>query len=162
MSAIAACNWLPPGGKDAALRIADFLGQIGVPVIVEPVAKSLLAGIDVREGAVRIDPELAVYPGDLLHEAGHYAVTEPALRAGLASVADDPGEEMAAIAWSAAAATACGIDLAVLFHDGGYDGGSAAMRAAFADGAAGPGAPLLAWYGMVAPEGYPAMARWLR
>ena len=37
---------------------------------------------------------------------------------------------MAAIAWSAAAATACGVDLAVVFHDGGYDGGPAAMRAA--------------------------------
>ncbi len=95
----------------------------------------------------------------------------PEARAAQGPVTDDPGEEMAAIAWAVAAAKACGVALDVLFHDDGYKGGAAAMREAFADDKAPLGVLLLAWYGMTAephraaeagiPE-FPAMQRRLR
>lgn len=36
---------------------------------------TLLAGIAIREGVIIVDAEKLSYPGDLLHEAGHIAVT---------------------------------------------------------------------------------------
>ena len=69
-----------------------------------------------------------------------------------------------------AAAGACGIPLAVLFHAHGYRGGGDALRVAFASGGW-VGVPLLACYGMTAEphraaaQGkapFPQMERWLR
>ena len=160
--ALAACRWREPGGPEAARTICAFLEAIGIAVEVAPIrVAGLLPGLAVHRGAVLIDPEAETFPGDLLHEAGHIAVTDPDFRATLDEVGDDPGEEMAAIAWSVAAARACGVPLEVLFHPEGYKGGVAAMIAAFADGR-GPGIPMLAWYELAEPGAFPAMTRWLR
>lgn len=152
-------------------RILAFLDGIGIPVTRGSIeGDSFLPGIEVRDGGLVLDPARAFYPGDLLHEAGHIAVTDPADRPTLCAVRDDPGEEMAAIAWSYAAARAIGIDTQVLFHADGYKGGGAALATAFDQGA-GPGAPMLQFYGMTAEAhqaealgrpAYPNMARWLR
>lgn len=152
-------------------RIVAFIEGIGIPVIEAPVPEgSFLPGLRIRDGALLYDPATLDWPGDLLHEAGHIAVTDPALRPALDDVPDEPGEEMSAMAWSYAAARAIGIDPAIVFHPGGYKGGSEAMLAAF-EGPGGPGIPMLAWYGMTAEpkraaergmEPYPAMTRWLR
>src|SRR5207237_1289082 len=82
------------------------------PVRAEPIAEDVFPpGVTLRGGAIVYDPDKLLYPGDLLHEAGHVAVTEPERRAALDGDAeDDPAEEMAAIAWSWAAAKAIGID----------------------------------------------------
>ena len=152
--------------------ILAFLDRIGIAVAVEPLheAETFLPAMRVRGGVLVVDPERLEWPGDLLHEAGHIAVTDPALRTTLDAVSADPGEEMAAIAWSWAAALEIGLPAAVLFHEGGYRGGARAMIENFEAGRD-VGVPMLAWFGMTAEkrraedEGmapYPAMARWLR
>lgn len=151
--------------------IAEFLDRIGIPLSVESVADDvLLPGVTVRYGTLVFDPERLPWPGDLLHEAGHIAVTACAIRSTLAEIPNDPGEEMAAIAWSYAAALEAGIDPAIVFHEAGYKGSSASLLATFTSGG-NVGVPLLAWYGMTAdPKGraetslpaYPTMTHWLR
>lgn len=151
--------------------ITAFLDRIGIRVIVESVPEgSFLPGATVRGGALVFDPARMPYPGDLLHEAGHIAVTDPAIRDTLDAIPSDPAEEMATIAWSYAAALEAGVDPAIVFHEHGYKGGAADILASFQNGT-GPGVAMLAWFGMsaephraaeqgVAP--YPAMTRWLR
>jgi hypothetical protein len=148
---------------DVTPLITDFLQRIGIPIRAEPVADdAFLPGVTLRGGAIVYDPEKLLYPGDLLHEAGHIAVTEPGRRAALDGDAeDDPAEEMAAIAWSWAAAKAIGIDPRLVFHAHGYKGGGEAIFAAFDSGRA-FGVPLLAWYGMTSEAEFPRMERWLR
>ena len=150
-------------------RIVAFLDTIGIPVIVEPVADSLIPGATVRDGALVFDPALP-YPGDLLHEAGHIAVTDPALRPTLCDVPDDPAEEMSAIAWSYAAALAAGVDPGLVFHDDGYRGGGSYLIPALT-GRTPPGVPMLHCWGMTVMKrdaearcvpAFPAMTRWLR
>jgi hypothetical protein len=164
------CRWLEPGGPAAARTIAAFLAGIGIELEAGPTDASVLPGMTVVGGCVRVDPAVPAYPGDLLHEAGHLAVCDPELRASVERIDDDPAEEMAAIAWSVAAARACGLDLDVVFHEDGYRGGAESLRAAFADGPS-LGVPMLAWYGMTAEphraaergmQPFPTMARWLR
>jgi hypothetical protein len=152
-------------------RILAFLGEIGIPVTQgETRADSFLPGIEIRNGALVLDPARRFYPGDILHEAGHIACTDPATRPSLCDVESNPGEEMAAIAWSYAAARAIGIETRTLFHADGYLGGGEALAIAFDDGR-GPGPPMLQFYGMSAEPHqaeklglpvYPQMARWLR
>ncbi len=155
----------------AVATILAFLERIGIPVIFEAVAEdTLLPGITVCRGTLVFDPDHLPYPGDLLHEAGHVAVTDPAIRDTLDEIPSDPAEEMAAIAWSYAAALEIGIDPAIVFHDHGYKGGAADLVAGLA-GRVTPGVPMLAWFGMTAEKHraeergmapYPAMTRWLR
>ncbi len=151
-------------------RIIAFIRGIGIPVATGAVPDSFLPGIAVRSGGLVCDPDRLTWPGDLLHEAGHIAVTHPDLRPTLDAVVDDPAEEMATLAWSYAAVVALELDPEVLFHAGGYMGGGDWLRAAFSEGAT-IGQPMLCWFGMthdaataarqgVAP--YPHMTRWLR
>ena len=151
---------MPPVGD--LERILEFLAGIGIEVAEEALGEdTLLPAITVRHGTVVFDPARLDQPGDLLHEAGHVAVMERPRRTALATVADDPGEEMAAIAWSNAAAAAIGLDPRVVFHDAGYRGDGAWLAESFAQSP--PfGVPLLAWYGMTDATSYPRMTRWLR
>jgi hypothetical protein len=152
-------------------QILAFLERIGIPVIVETLDDdTLLPAMTVRHGRLVIDPARLTWPGDLLHEAGHIAVTDPALRATLTELPSDPAEEMAAIAWSYAAATEIGIDPKIVFHDDGYRGGGGYLADAFTDGMF-PGMPMLHWFGMTLDRrtaeaqgmaAFPHMLRWLR
>lgn len=171
MTSIAHCRWHGDNGLAMAERIAGFLAGIGIDIVVESLAEpSLLPSMTVRKGAIVVDPAVMAWPGDLLHEAGHIAVSPPEQRATRPSVSDDPAEEMAAIAWSVAAARACDVPLDVLFMEAGYRGGAQAMCDAFAGDAAPFGVPLLAFWQMTthptrAGAGdtvFPAMRRWLR
>lgn len=156
------CQWHEPGGLAAAEKIANFLAVAGIPVKLTPLTgQRFLPSLAVDCGTIQIEPGGAAWPGDLLHEAGHIAVMDAQRRELPGEVGADPADEMAAMAWSAAAARACELSLEVLFHEAGYKGESGNMIEAFADGP-GPGVPMLDWYGMTAPEGFPAMARWLR
>jgi hypothetical protein len=152
-------------------QLARFIAEIGLPIapatLDEP---TLLPGLTTRRGMLLVDEQRLAYPGDLLHEAGHLAVCDPALRPTLETVGDDPGEEMATIAWSYAAALHLGLDPAVVFHAGGYRGGAAELLEALEGGAL-VGQPLLEWFGLTltaksaAAKGLPAfphMLRWLR
>ena len=152
-------------------RIITFLGEIGIPVVIETLDEdTLLPAMTVRYGALVVDPNRLTWPGDLLHEAGHIAVTDPAVRASLSEVPSNPAEEMAAIAWSYAAAVEIGIDPKIVFHDDGYRGGGGYLADAFA-GAGAPGVPMLQWFGMTIGKrdadkqgvaAFPHMLRWVR
>jgi hypothetical protein len=148
------------------------LTGIGLPVTyAELPAQTLLPGILVENGRLVIDASRLTFPGDLLHEAGHLAVMTPEERASAhPDIGDDGGFEMAAIAWSYAAAIHIGLELGIVFHEGGYRGASTSIIENFADRRY-FGVPVLEWLGMTADvkratelgvEPYPNMLRWLR
>jgi hypothetical protein len=168
--ALKACRWHADGQPEAAVAIIGFLRDIGIPVVTGAVGDSVLPGMTVRSGAIHVDPLVEAWPGDLLHEAGHFAVTDPSQRSTAQHVSDDPGEEMAAIAWSWAAAVLLGLEAEVVFHPEGYRGGAASLAANYREGST-MGVPILAMYGMTAEPrraaeqgiaAYPVMQRWLR
>ena len=162
--AIEQCQWRAEGGGQAAAQqIAGFLAGTGIAIEAGPVSGSTLAGMTVSQGRIVVDPAIPAWPGDLLHEAGHLAVSDPAERAADA-MTEDGGLEMAAIAWSYAAAPAIGIDPEHVFHAEGYHGGGAHIAHEFAAGRT-FGVPFLALWGLTAERGenaYPAMRGWLR
>lgn len=150
-------------------QIVVFLREIGLVVEVADLAdETFLPGIAIVAGGLQVDPTRLIWPGDLLHDAGHIAVSDPArLEDG---VSDDPGEEMAALAWSYAAAVHLGLDASVPFHNGGYRGGGPALADAFTQGGF-VGAPLLALWDLTiepnrarpdGPRPYPHMLAWRR
>ena len=150
-------------------RIVGFLREVGFEVEFGTIdGSTFLPGITVSAGRLRVDPARLTWPGDLLHEAGHLAVLDPACID--QGVSDDPGEEMAAIAWSFAAVRHLDIDPAVLFHAGGYRGGSKTLVENFTLGSY-VGVPMLAWWGLSiephratpgGPAAYPHMLAWRR
>jgi hypothetical protein len=166
----ASCQWLGENGADEAGRILRFLESIGIPFSSGEIGDSILGSMTVRDGHIIVDPAIPAWPGDLLHDAGHIAMTEPALRKDLAMVSDDPAEEMGAIAWSVAAATKIGIPLETIFHEVGYTGGGQNYIDSFRNDPS-IGVPFLAWLGMTAEPrraaewgiaAFPTMQRWLR
>lgn len=150
-------------------RIVAFLRRIQIPVEVATLeGETFLPGVVVESGGLRVDPSRLAWPGDLLHEAGHIAVGDPARRD--EGVSNDPAEEMAALAWSFAAATHLGLDPSVPFHQGGYRGGGAALAETFSQGGY-VGVPMLALWGLThephrakaaGVPGYPRMQAWRR
>lgn len=141
-------------------KILDFVREAGIPVELGELAEdTVLPGMTVARGALVVDPERLGFPGDLLHEAGHVAVADPA--ADHDAVSSDPGEEMAAIAWSYAAALAIGIDPRLVFHDQGYHGGGAYIAENFAEGRT-FGVPMLQRWGLTHSALFPAMLGWRR
>lgn len=147
---------------NAVEAIAGFFSEIGLPYRFGALdGATFLPGLAIRQGVLTIDREKLLYPGDLLHEAGHMAVLPAAERATAdGDVGPDGGMEMAAIAWSYAAALQIGLPPEVVFHDDGYRGGAAALRENFACRRY-VGVPLLEWM-QLTDGAYPAMRRWLR
>ncbi|HYU14041.1 MAG TPA: hypothetical protein VEK82_15795, partial [Stellaceae bacterium] len=85
-------------------RLIRFIQSIGVEVRDAVQDEScLLPGLDIRGGAIIVDQTRWLHPGDILHEAGHLAVAAPEQRSA-ARPSPSGGDEMAAIAWSYAAA----------------------------------------------------------
>lgn len=153
---------MPSPDPAITATIVAFLRDIGVPVEMTPLPDdTLIPAMTVRCGTLLVDPARLTYPGDLLHEAGHIAATDPAVRDTLETVADDKSEELAAICWSYAAAHAIGLDPAIVFHGDGYRGNGAALAMSFQMGVY-IGVHLLVGYGLTTNDTYPAMARWLR
>ena len=166
-----------------AARIAGFLVSIGLQVgVVDCLEHPFLPGVDIQNGTLMIDQARLFYPGDLLHEAGHLAMLPPSQRAhAVGNMADsntadsnmkkdDGGLEMAAIAWSYAAAIHLAIPPEIVFHEAGYRGAANAILENFAAGRY-IGVPLLEWANLTATgknaqalgvPPYPAMQRWLR
>jgi hypothetical protein len=152
-------------------RVAAFIVGVGIQVEAATLdAPTPCPGMLARCGVLLVDEARLAYPGDLLHEAGHIAVCDPALRGTLEAIGDDGGEEMAAIAWSYAASRDLGLDPTVVLHPAGYKGCAEALIAAF-EAYGGVGVPLLEWFGMTlgpksaAAQGaapFPHMRRWLR
>ena len=92
-------------------QIIAFLGAIGLRVREQELPENcVLPGISIDAGILLVDRKKLLYPGDLLHEAGHRAVVPGAERVLLSvNVGDEGGMEMGAIAWSYAAVVAIGL-----------------------------------------------------
>ena len=152
-------------------QIAQFLAEIGIEVHAANLnGETFLPGLHIDAGVIYVDEAHLLYPGDILHEAGHLAVMAPEDRRKTgAHVGEDGGFEMAAIAWSYAAALHIGIDPAVVFHADGYRGGGQNIIENFRNRRY-FGVPILQWLGMTLDEAtaartggapFPHMVKWL-
>jgi hypothetical protein len=156
--------------------IVDFLSRIGLPVVEETLpADTFLPGIALRAGGLMVDTDKLLWPGDLLHEAGHLAVLPATLRGEAHD--DQPNHadveyagELEAMSWAYAAAIELGLPAEVLIHDGGYHGKARDLLQMYAFGVY-PGLRGLCETRMAAAPGftsdcgpvqYPRMLRWLR
>lgn len=165
---IALHNGTEVNRQDVLDRIFAFLREISLEVSLGPTpSTNFLPGIQMVRGGLRVDLDTLLYPGDLLHEAGHLAVMTPERRVAEFPSSSDPAEEMAALAWSYAAALHLGIAPEVVFHDHGYRGQARAILQGFEAGNI-VGLPFLWWIGLTTqplpdrPTIYPSMLHWLR
>ena len=157
-------------------KLAGFLNEIGLEVAPGTLAReTFLPGIEVEAGRLIVDEAQLLYPGDLLHEAGHLAVMPSPMRRALHGELLDTGEDMtmlevAAIAWSYAACLHLEIDPQVVFHPAGYQGKAAALRLSFQFGVY-PGANQLQAAGLTlsreqaqarGQQPFPKMVKWVR
>lgn len=159
-------------------RIVKFVREIGLSIESKSLEiETFLPGIAIDNGGLKIDSARLLSPGDILHEAGHLAVLRPPERAKMSGNAGaDGGEEMAAIAWSYAAAQKIGLPLEILFHDKGYKGQADWLCEHFRESNHGRiGVPLLSYFGMTnmpsrnnetaataTATAFPEMTHWLR
>lgn len=150
-------------------KLVDFLNRIGIETIPHPLeGETFLPGIEVNEGRLLVDEAKLLYPGDLLHEAGHLAVMPRSMRPHLNGKLLETGEnmefvEVAAMAWSYAACIHLGIDPVVVFHPAGYKGKSQALLLSFSLGVY-PGANHLQASGLASAgpdKPYPHMLKWV-
>lgn len=145
-------------------KLTGFVQRAGVPVRAEAIeGETFLPGLTIMSGTLVVDAARLEWPGDILHEAAHIALAPPSRRAALGGkLTVTPAEEMAALAWSYAAAVAAEIDPAIVFHEGGYKREGNELLTCYASGmgSGGPGVPILQWYGMT--TGFPRMDNWLR
>lgn len=157
-------------------RIIHFLYDIGIPVIETELSDAcFLPGIQLKGATILRDPKRNRYIGDLLHEAGHIAVTDPLLRPLIGSKSMDPawpsdGDEIAAVLWSFAALSHLQLTPEVVFHSEGYKGQSKWLIESFESGNF-IGLPLLEWMGLcvgnekavqLGVDPFPKMIRWKR
>lgn len=149
-------------------RIFAFLREIGLNIhLAELPEKTFIPGIKIVANGLNVDIDALLYPGDLLHEAGHLAVMPPENRRLEAPPTGDAAEEIAAIAWSYAAVLHLGLPPEVVFHPHGYRGNGNNLAHGFATGNR-PGLPMLWWMGLTTqpttttPSIYPKMLRWVR
>jgi hypothetical protein len=164
---------------DQAIEIAPILGflaEIGIPVHPRELgADTFLPGLELGAGCIYVDYPKLKYPGDLLHEAGHLAVTPAQQRHAVGSASLElpwptDGEEIGAVLWSYAAALHIGLPLEVVFHPHGYKNDAAWLIETFAAGQY-IGLPFLEWAGLgFGPQlaqargvaAFPEMVKWLR
>jgi hypothetical protein len=133
-------------------RAADFLRSISIQVTLDATASGFLPGIEIRDGELFLAAADDCLVGDMLHEAGHIAVTPSPFRRLLGgdaeisvaeamtkyiddhpnafSYPEDPvargilqSGEQEAIAWSFAAAAHIGLPTDLPFRQGFDNGG---------------------------------------
>jgi hypothetical protein len=154
--------------------IVSFLTNIGLTVVLEPDdSPSFLPGVRIKSGGLSIDPDRLLYPGDILHEAGHLATLPYHIRRTLDGTLPDTdlhrGAEMMTLAWTYAACIHLQIPPTVVFHEHGYKGGHQHLIDTFEAGQY-IGLPLLQYYGLAYDEQhaaqnntkpFPHMVSWL-
>ncbi|MET0461850.1 MAG: hypothetical protein ABW007_01795 [Chitinophagaceae bacterium] len=154
----------------------SFIRSIGIDIRFSPLNDdTFLPGLSIQQGVIIVDKSKLLYPGDILHEAGHIAVVPLSERHTLNADTigkreQHPAEEMMAIAWSYAACIALEIHPYFVFHDDGYKQGGQSIADSFAAGHY-FGVPVLAWLGMTRDpfqssvdktRAYPYMLNWIR
>ena len=148
-------------------RISNFLEGIGITVeSTQLEGDTFLPGLRLQGQTILVDHDKLKYPGDLLHEAGHIAVTKPELRSciGTDRIGEDwpsLGDEIVAILWSYAALCHLKLDPKVVFHEDGYKNCSPWFIEQFTSGTF-MGLPLLSWMGFCNEADFPKMKVWLR
>lgn len=173
---------IPPLPAEAAAhganlqKIHDFVYRIGLRLEAKTLGEDcFLPGLELGPGVVYVDYARLRYPGDILHEAGHLAVTPASQRAAVGSPALElpwptQGEEIGALLWSYAALRHLDLPVHYVFHPDGYKGDADWLAEQF-ESANYIGMPILEWAGLaLSParaiaEGKPAfpqMLQWLR
>jgi hypothetical protein len=156
-------------------KVLSFLNEIGIDIVEKELQSSFLPGLSLGPNCLYIDFEKLLYPGDILHEAGHLAVTTSTERkiAGTNEMAADwptQGEEIAAILWSFAAAKHLELPIEFVFHPNGYKNDSEWLISNFTSENY-IGLPFLEWAGLAlgkeratkeGKEAFPKMLKWLR
>jgi len=156
-------------------KVLSFLDEIGINVVEKQLETSFLPGLSLGPNCLYIDFEKLLYPGDILHEAGHLAVTTSAERKivgtdGMAADWPSQGEEMGAILWSFAAAKHLELPVEFVFHPNGYKNESEWLISNFTNDNY-IGLPFLEWAGLAlgkvnaekeGKEPFPEMLKWLR
>lgn len=157
-------------------KILSFLQDIGISVIEKELTEpTFVPGLALGPSCIYMDPQKMLYPGDLLHEAGHLAVADASDRAkaGTPEMRTNwptGGEEIGAILWSYAALKHIGIAPEVVFHPHGYKKDSEWLVKSFTQGTY-VGLPFLEWIGLTysekkakesGEEAFPVMRKWLR
>lgn len=157
-------------------RVLQFLEKIGIQFIEKKLDSStFLPGLALGSNCMYIDFDKLKYPGDLLHEAGHLAVTDGESRRMIDSNLTNgkwptQGEEIAAILWSYAALTHLDLDPSFVFHPDGYKGNSEWFISNFTN-ANYIGLPFLEWAGLTLSDksanlqgkkAFPVMQKWIR
>jgi hypothetical protein len=157
-------------------KTIQFLKEIGIEIIEKKLDDTtFLPGLALGSNCLYIDYEKLKYPGDILHEAGHLAVTTPLERnqIGTNEMAKDwptQGEEIAAMLWSFAACNYLEFPLDFVFHAGGYKDSSNWMIDNFSSGNY-IGLPFLEWTQMALSTekailqnkpAFPKMLKWMR
>ncbi len=156
--------------------ILSFLQEIGIEVKERELNEStFLPGLQLGPNCIYMDKNRLLYPGDLLHEAGHLAVTPAKQRRLIGTPLQEAGwptdgEELGAILWSFAALTHIGLPVEVVFHPKGYKNEADWLIENFRNQSY-IGLPFLEWIGLTLgkekalKEGkamFPAMINWLR
>lgn len=153
----------------------QFFNNIGIEFeIYDEKIESFLPGIEILEGKLFVNIENLLYPGDILHEAGHIAIVPKAERKTLNAKIlgkrpSKEAEEMMAIAWSYAACYHLGLHFEFVFHENGYKGGGKYIIQNFAEKHY-IGLPMLQYHGFCFDEKnakinnekpYPYMKKWI-
>lgn len=157
-------------------KITSFLSEIGIPLLKKELTEdTFLPGLALSNKGIEIDYNKLLYPGDILHEAGHLAVTtaEDREKIGTPNMPQEwptQGDEIGAMLWSYAAAIHLEIPLDVVFHSNGYKGSSEWLIQSYKENNF-IGLPLLEWFGLTyGPEKaienngqpFPHMIQWIR
>lgn len=157
-------------------KVFIFLNEIGIDIIEKELDDTtFLPGLSLGSNCIYVDFKKLLYPGDILHEAGHLAVTSASERK-LVGTEEMPkewptqGDEIGAILWSYAALSHLELPLEFVFHPNGYKNNSDWFISNFNNGNY-IGLPLLEWAGLTLSENqaqlkgkkaFPVMQKWLR
>jgi hypothetical protein len=154
--------------------ITNFVESIGLSVVTRTIEEeTFLPGLLLENGKIIIDPDKLLYPGDIMHEAGHLAACEPGVRETIGDPLPeflDGGFEMMAMAWSYAACLHIHLDPAIVFHKDGYRGTGSHILQTYNNGNY-IGLPMLQYLGLAYDNKraaelnslpYPNMIHWLR
>ncbi|WP_378179107.1 hypothetical protein [Aquimarina sp. SS2-1] len=157
--------------EDIIKKIFQFLESLPIPIQFSEIpTETFLPGIKIEKGTILVDANKLTHPGDILHEAGHIAVSIPEERIHLNNNVTEnnttkEGEELAAMLWSYAAILEMGLAAEIVFHPDGYKGESDWILNQYRNQVY-IGLPLLQWMGLTyldtEESSFPHMKKWLR